>query len=314
MIKGFMDELPLTDELKADILNYITHIDGRINSQNTIRSYANILDRMFKKFKVLSHETSKQMIVQWNKKTKIRAVLNKINEYLDYNSINFSVKIPKSIRKDRNIPDILTREELLEVVKKMQPVEKLIISCIFNIGAGLRISELINLSWEDIDWQLLSIENKTITAVIRHSKRDRSRVVPIPHFTTAELYEYAESIGHIGEDGYPQKGKIFDFGRDSFKTELRVLEPKKWENEYIIHAYDYIRHNIIRRYFKSVGNKNITAHSLRHSRASELYNVYNIPIPKIQAWLGHKDISTTMIYVHLANKEDKKLMETIGGI
>ncbi len=309
-----MDSIPLTDELKEDLMDYITNIDQSVTSENTLRSYGNIIDRMFKQFKELSHDTSKQMLIKWNKKTKIRAVLSKINEYLYYNSLDFSIKIPKGKRNNRHIPDVLTREELGEVLKKMLPIERLMVSCIFNIGAGLRISEIINLSWEDIDWSALRVENKTITVKIRNSKRGKDRVVPIPYFTTIELYDYANATGRLDEEGIPKNGKIFDFGESTFKTDLKILDPKKWENEYVIHSYDFLRYNIINKYFKEIKNKKITAHSLRHSRATELFTRFNVPLPVIQKWLGHSDISTTMIYIHLSNDEDVKIMEKVGGI
>lgn len=309
-----MDEIPLTDELKKEIIDYIINIDGGVTSKNTIDSYCNILDRIFGSYKVLSKESSKQMLKRWNKKTKIRAVLNKINEFLDYNSIDYTIKLPKTRRNPRKIPDIISRKQLKEVLETMPPIGKLIISCIFNIGAGLRISEVINLEWGDIDWDSWSLENKTISCKIRNSKRGKDRIVPIPHFTTAELYEYAKEIDKLDNDGIPTGGKIFDFGSFTFKKDLKILDREQWEHEYVIHSYDFIRHNIINRYFKSIKNKHITAHSLRHSRASELYNKFNVPIARIKEWLGHSDISTTMIYVHLATEEDSKIMEKVGGV
>jgi integrase len=269
---------------------------------------------MFASYKVLNKETSNQMLKRWNKTTKIRAVLNKLNQYFDYKNIDFNTRLPRNPRNVRHIPDVLTREELKEVLDKMPEEARLIISCIFNIGAGLRISEVINLCWNDISWQDWSLENKTINVIIRNSKRNKDRIVPIPHFTTAELFEYAKKIGKLDEKGYPAGGKIFDFDSAKFKKELKMIDKKLWEYEYTKHSYDFVRHNLINRYFKAVQNRHITAHSLRHARASELYNVYKVPIAKIQQWLGHSDIATTMIYVHLSTDEDRKIMENVGGV
>jgi len=309
-----MQSISLSNDLKDDLIDYIINIDGRISSYNTIKSYGNIISRIFKSYKILDKETCNQMLKKWNKTTKIRAVFSKMNEYFDYKDIDFRIKIPKNPRNVRHIPDIINREELKNVISDIPKEAKLIISCIFNIGAGLRISELINLRWEDISWQDWSLENKTINVKIKNSKRNKDRIVQIPHFTTAELYEYAKEVEKINSDGMPFGGRIFDFGSNSFKKQLKLLDPILWKSEYNLHAYDFIRHNIINRYFKSFKDRHITAHSLRHARASELYNKYKIPIAKIQQWLGHSDISTTMIYIHLATDEDKKIMESIGGV
>lgn len=309
-----MEEISLTNELKNDLIDYIVKIDERITSPNTIRSYANILGRIFKQHKVLNRESINEMLKKWNKTTKIKAVFSKMNEYFYYNNIDFTIKVPKNKRKERHLPDVISREQLLDVIKDMPTVVKLMMSCIFNIGAGLRISELINLEWKNIDWENWGLENKTLSVKILKSKRGNDRIVPIPHFTASELYSYAEEIGCLNNDGVPCGGRIFDFDGNSFKQELKLLDREQWEYEYVVHSYDFIRHNIINRYFKKIKNKHITAHSLRHSRASELYNIHKVPIAKIQQWLGHKDIGTTMIYIHLTTKEDSKIMEKVGGV
>lgn len=189
-----MDEMALTDELKSDFIDYMVNLDGNITSRKTIKSYGNVTVRIFSKYKVLNKDTAKEMLKRWGKKTKIRAVLCKMNDYFSYNDINYTIKLPKSKRIPRKIPDILTREELEKVLDTCQKEERLILSCIFNFGAGLRISELINLRWENIDWDNWSLENKTITAKIKESKGGKSRVIPVPHFTIAELYEYCKDV------------------------------------------------------------------------------------------------------------------------
>jgi integrase/recombinase XerD len=309
-----MEELALTEAFRDDFIDYIVKIDERITSPNTIKSYAHVIGKIFNQHEVLNRDSVNEMLKKWNKTTKIKAVFSKMNEYFDQRDIDFTIKVPKNKRKERHLPEVISRVQLAEVTNKMPAVAKLMISCIFNIGAGLRISELINLEWENISWDEWGLENKTLSVKIRNSKRGKDRIIPIPHFTTSELYAYAEEIGRIDEDGIPSGGRIFDFGSDSFKPELKLLEKEQWEYEYVIHAYDFIRHNIINRYFKDIKNKHITAHSLRHSRASELYNVHKVPIAKIQQWLGHTDIGTTMIYIHLATEEDSKIMEKVGGI
>ena len=314
MIRSYMNQIELSEELKSNLIDYLTKIDERVGSPNTLKSYGNVISRIFKNYTILDRETAKEMLKRWNKKTKIRAVFSKINEYFDYADIDYTIKIPKTKRAERHLPDIISREELEKVLSNIPKEARLIVSCIFNIGAGLRISEVINLKWEDISWEEWSLDNKTLTAKIKNSKRNKDRIVPIPHFTCAELYDYAKEIGNLNDEGFPKSGYIFDFGSNSFKHQLKILEPEQWRYEYTLHSYDFIRHNIINKYFKKISNKKITAHSLRHSRASELYNKYKVELPTIQKWLGHTDIATTMIYVHLSSDDDKKIMEKVGGV
>lgn len=311
-----MKEISLTKELKDDLVDYIVNIEEGVKSPNTIKSYTNILDRIFKKYKVINKDTYLEMWKRWKNSTKIYAVFSKMNHYFEHHEIDFKINVGKKGRdnKIKKIPDIISREELTEIMKGMKEEERLIVSCIFNIGAGLRISEIINLKWKNIDWRNWDENHKTTTVRIDNSKNNKYRVVPIPHFTTAELYKYAEKIGALDQEGYPTGGYIFDFGSDNFKKELKLLEPEIWEYEYVRYVYDFIRHNIINKHFKKIKDRHITAHSLRHSRATELYDKYQIPLLKLKKWLGHSDISTTSLYVHMSSSKDKELMEKIGGV
>ncbi len=64
---------------------------------------------------------------------------------------------------------------------------------------------------------------------------------------------------------------------------------------------------IIKSASKKAGlKKNVTPHTLRHSFATHLLES-GADIRYIQQLLGHKDLKTTQIYTHVANKDIKKL-------
>ena len=308
-----MENVPLNNELKTAFYSFM-ETDERITSLHTLKSYKLIANIIFEKYDSISRESVRDMIKKYGKKTKVKAMLTKLNEFFLEYDIDYNIRFRKGKKPERKIPDIISKKELKTILDTMPKVYRMMVSCIYNIGAGLRISELINLEWNDIRWEQLTLDTPIIEVLIKNSKRGKSRIVPMPKESVISLIDYADEIGVIGSSNYPEGGRIFDFGEDSFKKDLRVVDERQWEWEYVGHAYNWIRHNIFHKYFKPIVNRNITAHSLRHSRATELLNDHNVSIEKIKDWLGHSDISTTMIYLHMSSKDDRELMGQIGGV
>lgn len=308
-----MENVPLNDELKARFYTFIES-DPRIKSLNTIKSYKLISDKIFLNYDSISKDNIRAILKRYGKRTNVRAALNKLNEFFLEYDIDYNIRFRKGNKPPRKIPDILSKDELIRILGTMPLIYKMMISCMYNIGAGLRISELINLEWDNIKWEQLSMENPNIDVVIKNSKRGKSRTVPMPKESCIALIEYANEVKAMGHSGLPEGGRIFSFGEDSYKKNLKVVDIDQWNFDYTRHSYNWIRDNIFRKYFKNIPNRKITPHSLRHSRATELLTVHKVPIEKIKDWLGHEDISTTMIYLHMGSQDDRELMGKIGGI
>lgn len=307
-----MESIPLSDELKDEFYRFI-ETDPNISSLNTIKSYESIGNKVFHEYDILDKRTTGLMMRRYGKKTNIKHMLAKLNEYFISEEIDYTIRLRKGKKKPRKIPDILSKEELKTILDTMPTVYKMMLSCIYNMGAGLRISELINLEWGNITWDQLTLDSPVIDVKIINSKGRKDRVIPIPKESAISLVEFASEIGCVGSSGLPEGKRIFDFGEDTWKKDLKLMDIKEWEFQYIHHSHNWIMYNVFKKYFKSTG-KNITPHSLRHSRATELLTVHKVPIEKIQKWLGHEDISTTMIYLHMGSQDDKELMGRIGGI
>jgi len=308
-----METVVLNDDLKEKFYMFI-ETDERITSLHTIKSYKFIAEKVFNNYDCISKDTVRAIIKRYNKRTNVKAMLTKLNDFFLEYDINYNIRFRKGKKPPRKIPDILSKQELVNILNTMPSVYRMMISCIYNIGAGLRISELINLEWGNIIWDQLSLNNPIIDVNIKNSKRGKSRTIPMPKESAIALIQYANEVNVIGASGYPEGGRIFDFGEDSFKKDLKIIDDRRWNYEYVQHSYDWIVYNIFKKYFKGIANKNITPHSLRHSRATELLNEHDVPIKKISEWLGHSDISTTMIYLHMGNKNDRELMRKIGGV
>ncbi len=133
----------------------------------------------------------------------------------------------------------------------------------------------MNLNWQAIDFDREIIHLKT-------AKGDKERVV----FLHKKLIDMLKLYGVRKE--YP----IFVSRRDE-KYNKRTIQ------------------QIVKSASKKVGiKKNVTPHTLRHSFATHLLEG-GADIRYIQQLLGHKDLKTTQIYTHVANKDIKRLADLL---
>ena len=145
-------------------------------------------------------------------------------------------------------------------------------------ATGLRVSELINLKLQDIDFSQDIIRT--------FGKGSKERIIPIGDYAKEYLEKY-----------------IYEYRSSMLKRE---------NNEYIFlnnHGKQMTRQGffkIIKKIAKEKGiNKELSPHTLRHSFASHLLK-YGADLRTIQELLGHSDISTTQIYTHITNEELKQ--------
>ncbi len=173
------------------------------------------------------------------------------------------------------LPETLNTNEivrLLDAPQTGQPLgqrDKAILETFY--GTGLRVSELCNLTQDD-----LHPEEGYLRCI---GKGNKERVVPIGSQALHWISEYVEHTR-------PALLKAGD-SRELFLT--RFGKPFTRQGMW----------NLIKRYAHKAGIvKNVTPHTLRHSFASHLL-ANGAPLRIIQEMLGHADISTTQQYTHI---------------
>jgi site-specific recombinase XerD len=184
-------------------------------------------------------------------------------------NIMFEEKLPLA-KKSLKLPLVLSKEEVNKIIESTNNMKhKFVI--MFLYYAGLRLDEAINIKWQDIDFDRETIHLKT-------AKGDKERVI----FLHKKLRKMLEIYGTKKE------GLVFVSQRNG-KYNKRTIQ------------------QIIKSASKKAGiKKNVTPHTLRHSFATHLLES-GADIRYIQQLLGHKDLKTTQIYTHVANKDIKKL-------
>lgn len=171
-----------------------------------------------------------------------------------------------SLKKEIKLPIILNRSELRELFKAPGLLKhRIVLTLIYS--AGLRSQEVINLKLYDIDF-----ERKTIH--IRQSKYKKDRIVPLSNYIAKGLKKYI-SVEH---------------------PHIWLFNGKEPDGRYSVKGLSWVMRETLK---KTNIKKQVNLHSLRHSYATHLLED-GINIVIIKELLGHAHISTTMIYLHVA--------------
>ena len=218
------------------------------------------------------------------------------------------------------LPLVLTRDEVSVFLEQLKGVQWLVVSLLY--GAGLRIMEAVRLRVQDIDFGFNQI-------VVREGKGNKERVIPLPARLIQPLKDHLLKVKQQHEDDLSQgHGSVFmphtlekKYGKSSqlwvwqyvFPSLKLSVDPRTGS----IRRH-HINESSIQKRVRNVSrqleiNKRITCHSFRHSYATHLLE-RGMDIRTIQALLGHSDVSTTMIYTHLANFSNGKTSSPLDDL
>jgi len=208
-------------------------------------------------------------------------------------------------KKKVNVPVVLTKDEVSRIIALLEGTPQLIVKLLY--GSGLRILEASRLRVQDID-----IELKQIT--VRSGKGDKDRFTTLPCTAIPLIRNHLARIKIIHEkdlaDGYGEVYMPYALARKYPEV------GKKWGWQYVFPARNlsldprsgkirrhHIDPSVVNKAIKTAVNKTgltkrISAHTFRHSFATHLLQ-RGTDIRSIQEFLGHNDISTTMIYTHV---------------
>ena len=148
-------------------------------------------------------------------------------------------------------------------------------------SAGLRVSEVVKLRPEDIDFQRKLIH-------VKGGKGRKDRYTILSDVAIEILHEYLKEYG-----------------------ESKYLFPSRDREKYLTtRSVEKIFTNACK---KAGVKKKATAHSLRHSFATHLLES-GVDLRYIQELLGHKSSKTTEVYTHVSNKELSKIKNPLDSL
>ncbi|MBI4743673.1 MAG: integron integrase [Actinobacteria bacterium] len=208
-------------------------------------------------------------------------------------------------QKKINIPVVMTREEVRQTINYIEGAPQLIVKLLY--GSGIRIMEAVRLRIKDIDYQM-----KQLT--VRSGKGAKDRVTTFPGSMVPLLENHLEKVKILHQQDLAQGyGEVYL----PYALERKYRNAnKEWGWQYLFPSRELSadprsgkvrRHHVdpsvvnkaIKVASKKLGlKKQISAHTFRHSFATHLLE-RGTDIRTIQALMGHKDVSTTMIYTHI---------------
>ncbi len=220
-------------------------------------------------------------------------------------------------KKPRRLPTVMTNEEAMKVVKGLSGSNKLMAKLLY--GSGLRLMECLRLCVKDIDFGMNQI-------MVRDGKGKIDRVTVLPERAKFEIIEHLERVKTVHEKDLSQGyGKVYlpyalarkypnanrDWGwQYVFPSKSLSKDPRTGE----IRRH-HIHENSLQKAVKKAVRlariiKPVSCHTFRHSFATHLLED-GYDIRTVQELLGHKDVSTTMIYTHVLKKGGKSVRSPI---
>ena len=189
----------------------------------------------------------------------------------------------------KRLPCVLSRKEVYHILRHVKTFHNFVFLTIVY-SCGLRLQEALFLEVSDIDSHRMLIH-------VQRGKGAKDRFVPLPEDTLTLLRKYWKTHRHprllfpaLGRGHNRAPRSDFPMAIDSVQGAFRRAK-----------------------FAAGIKKRRVSIHTLRHSYATHLLES-GLNIRVIQEYLGHAQLETTMVYLHLTQKGHEDAVSIINSI
>lgn len=189
------------------------------------------------------------------------------------------------IPKQKTLPDVLTVDEVRRLIGAVRsPCYQTYFWTVYSLG--LRVTEGLQLQVGDVDGARRLVH-------VHRGKGAKDRYVPLPTRTHDQLRSYWTTHRHP-RWLFPARGR---------DRRPRASAPEPMSEAGVGKA--------LRRVVRQLGlKKRVSIHTLRHSYATHLLEA-GVNLRRIQRYLGHSSLRSTLVYLHLTSQGHEQAIATI---
>jgi integron integrase len=223
-------------------------------------------------------------------------------------------------KRPQRIPTVMSRAEVRHLLEQMHGTPRLVASLLY--GSGMRLMECMRLRVQDLDLGRSEIR-------VRDGKGAKDRVTMLPE----SLHQGLEAQ-LIYARGLHRQDLAAGGGAVAMPESLRRKYPnaeREWMWQWVFPATrtytcretgqtrrHHLHETVVQREVRSAAiragiPRRCGCHTLRHSFATHLLES-GYDIRTIQELLGHRDVSTTMVYTHVLNRGGRGVRSPLDGV